>query len=135
MKGTAKCYDELRAYIETIPIVDCHDHAIECGPNQKDPIEMFVNGYFQSDLLSASSDAGMAVLANGERPLEERWPILERAWKRARFTGYGMMVRRALKKFYGEDELTLAALKRMGDKLLDYEDEAFFEGDFHEGCL
>ena len=25
MKGTAKCYDALRAYCETIPLVDCHD--------------------------------------------------------------------------------------------------------------
>ena len=135
MKGTAKCYDTLRAYCETVPIVDCHDHAIQCGPNHKDPIAMFVNGYFQSDLLSASSDAEMVVLADAERSLEERWPILERAWKRTRFTGYGMMVRRALKKFYGEDELTLAALHRMADKLLNYEDEAFFDSVLEEANI
>ncbi|MBN1922461.1 MAG: amidohydrolase family protein [Anaerolineae bacterium] len=127
MKGIAKSYAALRAYCETVPLVDCHDHAEQCGPNQKDPFEMFVNGYFASDLHSASSDADMAVLADAERSLEERWPILEWAWKRARFTGYGMMVRRALKEFYGEDELTLAALQRMQDKLLNYEDEAFFD--------
>lgn len=127
MKGIAKSYAALRDYCETVPLVDCHDHAEQCGPNQKDPLEMFANGYFQSDLLSASSDADMAALADAERSLEERWPILERAWKRARFTGYGMMVRRALKEFYGEDELTLAALQRMQGKLLNYEDEAFFD--------
>jgi len=69
----------------------------------------------------------MAVLTDEKRPLEERWLVLERAWKRARFTGYGMMVRRALKEFYGEDELTLASLRRIQDKLLNYEDEAFFD--------
>ena len=128
MKGTAKCYGALRDFCETVPIVDCHDHAIECGPNQKDVLEMFVNGYFASDLHSASSDADMAALVDTERSLEERWSILERAWKRARFTGYGMMVRRALKEFYGEDDLTLSALQRMQDKLLNYEDEAIFDG-------
>jgi len=107
--------------------VDCHDHAIQCGPNHKDPIAVFTHGYFESDLRSASSDAEMDVLNDEKRPLEERWPILERAWKRARFTGYGMMVRRALKEFYGETDLTLAALQRMQDKLLNYEDEAFFD--------
>lgn len=127
MKGTAKCYETLRNYCETVPLVDCHDHAEECGPNQKDVLEMFVNGYFASDLHSASSDAEMAVLADAERSLEERWPVFERAWKRARFTGYGMMVRRALREFYGEDDLTLATLQRMQDKLLNYEDEAFFD--------
>lgn len=127
MKGSAKCYDALRAYCETIPLVDCHDHAVSCGPNHKDPIAVFTHSYFESDLRSASSDAEMDVLSDEKRPLEERWPILERAWKRARFTGYGMLVRRALKEFYGEDELTLAALQRMQDKLLNYEGEAFFD--------
>lgn len=127
MKGSAKCYDALRAYCETIPLVDCHDHAVSCGPNHKDPIAVFTHSYFESDLRSASSDAEMDALSDEKRPLEERWPILERAWKRARFTGYGMLVRRALKEFYGEDELTLAALQRMQDKLLNYEDEAFFD--------
>jgi len=69
----------------------------------------------------------MDVLGDEKRPLEERWPILEQAWKRARFTGYGMMIRRTLKEFYGEDEVTLAALRRMQDGLLPYEDEAFFD--------
>ncbi len=58
----------------------------------------------------------MDVIADEKRPLEERWPVLKLAWKRARFIGYGMMVRRALKEFYGEDEVTLAALQRMQDK-------------------
>ena len=26
MKGKAKCYDELREYLESVPLVDCHDH-------------------------------------------------------------------------------------------------------------
>ncbi len=127
MKGAAKCYDIVRDYCETVPLVDCHDHAITCGPNHKDPIAVFTHGYFESDLRSASSDAEMDVLADEKRPLEERWPILEKAWRRARLTGYGMMVRRALKEFYGEDEMTLAALQRMQEKLLNYEDEAFFD--------
>lgn len=127
MKGTARCFDQLRAYCETVPLVDCHDHAIQCGPNHKDPFAVFTHSYFESDLRSASSDAEMDVLTDEKRPLEERWPILEKVWKCARFTGYGMMVRRALKEFYGETELTLAGLRRMQDKLLNYENEAFFD--------
>ena len=38
MKGNAKCYDELRSYCEAVPLIDCHDHSIECGPKYADPI-------------------------------------------------------------------------------------------------
>ena len=92
MKGTAKTYDALRAYCETVPLVDCHDHAIECGPNQKDALEMFANGYFQSDLLSASSDAEMAVLADAKRLAgralaDPRTGVAARAFHRLRDDG------------------------------------------------
>ena len=127
MRSRAKCYDELRAYCEGVPIVDCHDHSGECGPKYADAIQVVVSGYFPSDLHSASSDADMAVIQDGKRSLEERWAVLERAWKRTRFTGYGQVTQRVLKEFYGEDELTLEALKRMEGKLLDLSDAKAFE--------
>ena len=40
MKGNAKCYDKLREYLETVPLVDCHDHTISCGPKYADPINI-----------------------------------------------------------------------------------------------
>jgi hypothetical protein len=69
----------------------------------------------------------MALIQDKDRPLEERWPVFEKAWRRTRFTGYGMVTRRVLKRFYGEDVLTLEALYRIQDKLIDLTDEATFE--------
>jgi uncharacterized protein len=119
MRSTAKCYDELRAYCEGIPLVDCHDHSATCGPKYEDAIGVVISGYFHSDIHSASSDADMEFLQDTTRPLDERWPALERAWKRTRHTGYAQVTRRVLKEFYGEEELTLDALKRMEGNLLD----------------
>ncbi len=127
MRGTASCYDELRAYCDTVPLVDCHDHSGECGPKYKDPIEVIIAGYFHSDVHSALSDAEMGVLEDGERSLEERWPLLKRAWQRTRHTGYAQVTRRVLREFYGEMELTLAALRRMEDRLLDLTDREAFD--------
>lgn len=127
MHSNAKCYEELRAYCEIIPIVDCHDHSAECGPKYTDPIQVIIAGYFHSDINSASSDADMVYLQDTQRPLEERWPVLERAWKRTCHTGYAHVTRRVLKRFYDEDTLTLAALKRMEKRLLDLSDATTFE--------
>lgn len=128
MKSTAKCYDTLRGYIETVPLVDCHDHSISGGTKYVDPIQVVVNGYFANDLISASSEKDFNVLLDFQIPLEQRWPILERCWKRTCHTGYAQVTRRVLKKFYGEESLTLDALKRMQSKLLDFDDRAAFDG-------
>ena len=78
MKGSAKCYEELRGYLETVPLVDCHDHTVECGPKYTDPLQAIVNGYFPSDVHSASCDADIRLIMDLERPLEERWPVFEK---------------------------------------------------------
>ena len=122
MKGNARRYDELRSYCEGVPLIDCHDHSGECGPKYADPIAVITNGYFNSDLLSASSEADMAVITDAKRALEERWPALERAWKRTCHTGYAQVARRVLAQFYGESDLTLDGLRRMQGKLLDLTD-------------
>ncbi len=126
MKGKAKYFEELRRYCETVPLVDCHDHSVNLEPKYEDPIIAIKSGYFNSDLLSASSDEDIRILDDTSRSLEERWPILEKAWKRTCHTGYAQVTKRVLKKFYNEDDLTLEALIRMQGKLLDLSDEKTF---------
>ena len=127
MKSNARCFEELRQYIETVPLVDCHDHTGTCGPKYADPIQVVVSGYFPSDVQSATSDAEVAAITDAKRPWQERWPLLEAAWKRTCHTGYAQVTRRVLKHFYGEDELTFEALQRMEGKLLNLEDEVTFD--------
>ena len=135
MRSTARCYDELRAYLETVPLIDCHDHSYEVGPKPTDPIRAVIDWYIKSDLASASSDAEVQMMMDEKRPLEERWPVLQRAWQRTRYTGYAQVVRRAIKHFYGEDELTLEALQRIRGKLIDFSDPANFEAALDEAKI
>ncbi len=126
MKGKARSYDELYAYCETVPLVDCHDHSVTLGPKYTDPIQVVTGDYFITDLSSATSEADANFLLNQDIPWEERWPILEKAWSRSSHTGYAQVTRRVLKKFYDEEELTLAALQRMAGRLIDLTDESVF---------
>lgn len=127
MRAYARCYDELRAYLETLPLVDCHDHSMQAGPKPPDAIHAVVDWYMRSDLASATSEQDVETIFNAKLSLEERWPLLERAWARTRFTGYAQVARRAMKHFYGESELTLAALRRIQEKMIDFSDERAFE--------
>ena len=128
MKGKATCYEEIYTFCQTIPIVDCHDHSIKLGPRYTDPIQVVIGEYLLSDLASVTSEAEAQTLLNSEIPWEDRWPLLEKAWKCSCHTGYAQITRRVLKKFYGETDISLAALRRMEDRLINLEDEAVFEG-------
>ena len=135
MRGKAACFDELRAFVDGVWLVDCHDHSGECGPKNTDPIQVIASGYFTSDLQSASSDADLAFIQDYEKPLEERWPVFERMWKRACHTGYAQVARRVLKRFYDVDEVSLEALQGMREKLIDFSDEARFDAVLEEAKI
>ncbi|NIA15186.1 MAG: amidohydrolase family protein [Nitrospiraceae bacterium] len=135
MRSSSACFDELRTFCEEVPLVDCHDHSGVCGPKYTDPIQAVIGGYFPSDIHSASSDAEQAVIHDQARPLAERWAVLEKAWKRSCHTGYARVTRMVLKRFYEEDDLTLDALERIKDKLLDLEDATVFEGILDEANI
>ena len=127
MKGRSKHYQELREFCEATPLLDCHDHSLECGSKTADPIMAVINGYFISDIWSVSDDASIAKIRDEDLPLEQRWAILEKPWKLARYTGYGLVVRRALKEFYNEDDLSLDALVRIQARLQTFSDPKAFE--------
>jgi len=135
MKTNTKSYGQLREYLETVPLVDCHDHTVECGPKYADAINVVASGYFCSDLHSASSDADIATITDSTLSIEERWPLLEKVWNRTCHTGYAKVTKLVMKKFYNEDELTLDALKRMQGKLTDLEDEKIFDGILQEAKI
>ncbi len=126
MRGRAECFGELREFCEQTPLIDCHDHTGQCGPKHDDPIRALLCGYFPSDIHSAGGDAVAEALGNKEWTLAKRWKVVEPAWQRAKHTGYGLVTKLVLREFYGEEDLTLASLKRIAGKLPDYSDAKRF---------
>ena len=126
MRSRAKSFDDLRAFVEDLSIVDCHDHTATPGPRYADPMQVIVSGYYVSDVHSMAGVDDFIAIMDASKPWEERWRIFEPHWKRSRFTGYGQVSRRVLEKFYGVTELTLESLKGMEGRLLNLEDEKEF---------
>jgi len=121
MRGTAQCYDELRGYVETIPIIETHDHTHLCYPKYNTPMDLFVGGclYLENDLISASTREERTILLDHDKSFDERWPVLEKVWPRTCHTGYAQVVKRVLKEYYNIEEVTYENLKGIEDKLLD----------------
>jgi hypothetical protein len=118
----------------TMPVVDCHDHA--SGRGKSDDIVAFIaQGYFGSDLQSASSDGDMRTMTDTSVPLADRWPAFRDAFRAARFTGYGRAVSRALERVFGTQPLSLAALKDMQARLPDYSQPAAYDAFYDEARI
>ncbi len=127
MRYPSKYFDRLLGFCSHTPIIDTHDHTTVCEPAYTDAIAAIMSGYFHSDIWTVSSDDQAEYLLDGSIPLETRWPSFERFWKRTLHTGYAQVSRRVLKRFYGIDELTLPALLKIQENLLDLSDPALFE--------
>jgi len=121
LPASARAFDRLRADIDPIPVIDCHEHTLGPGSLRKytDPLGALIQGYVQSDLHSVSNDATMGIINDASRPLEERWAAFEPIWRRTEHTGYARVTKWVLREIYGEEKLSLDALGRVREKLLD----------------
>jgi len=128
---------EILEAIEDFPVIDCHDHTTGPGnaPEYREPITALIQGYFQSDLTSAGGEAVVGKLNNQDVSTDEKWPIFERLWKRTQHTGYARVTKIVMKEFYGEDEMSLPAIKRVGEKLLELKDEKVYASILEEAGI
>jgi len=123
-----KLYERLRERIEQIPVIDCHDHTtgVKGAPQWKEPIQSLIAGYFPADLISAGGERSLQLLRDPEISTEEKWPTFEKIWTRTEFTSYARVPKLILKRFYDEEKMTLEALLRIKDKLVQPTNETFY---------
>jgi len=128
---------QIREAIADFPVIDCHDHTMgpEHAPEYREPIFALIQGYVQSDLMSAGGEPVMQILNDQDVPTEEKWPHFEKIWRRMRHTAYARVTRIVLRRFYGEEELTLASLKRIRGRLLNLRDEKVYRGILDEAGI
>ena len=135
MSGRAEICQRLRERIEQFPVIDCHEHAV--GPRgameNREPIACLIPGYLQSDLMSVvypgweGTRADMWAFLNDQKvPTEEKWPLFERIWRETEHTAYARVTRRILQEVYGEPQMSLAALQRIRERLVDLRDPAVY---------
>lgn len=99
-----KPYDSLLHFINTLGILDTHEHLPNEADRSKDAdvLSEWLSHYFSCDLVSAGlSDDGLARARDHTRPLRQRWVLVEPYWNAARSTGYGRSLDVAARDIYG----------------------------------
>ncbi len=120
-------YAELRSHLEAGPLIDTHDHSQSCGPRYTDAVQVLTGGYAAHDMMSAARGGEYDEMIDTTRPLEDRWPVVERLWRATKNTGYSRVTRLVLEEFYGVTEVTLDSLQSLTGRLPDYSDPVLFE--------
>jgi len=114
-RGNAFAAD-LLAEIRKLPVVDTHEHLIPESTRVEENIDFFTlaGHYAINDVISAGlpKDAE-AVVRDPEAPMAERWAAFEPHWKHARYTGYGRVLRIAVRDVYGIEEISAATLGKI----------------------
>jgi len=121
-----KKYSELLEYINTLEIIDTHEHLpVEAKRDAKaDVLSELLTHYFSSDLLSAGmSDADMAEVRNASVDIVKRWEKVEPWWAFARNTGYGRAVEIAVRDIYGIKEINAKSILELNEKFIKAREE------------
>jgi hypothetical protein len=105
-------HDKLRARLEKMPVIDCHEHAAGPAgyPKCTEPIARLIQGYVASDLTSAGGEPDMALLQDEQVSTEKKWPVFQRWWSRMEHTGYARVTKLVLQNEYGVKTMSLAAI-------------------------
>jgi uncharacterized protein len=135
MSEYGNIYETLREFAAGVPVIDTHDHTYRCGPAWNDPLHSIVCSYYELDLRSVLSPEQISYVKDVSIPLEKRWKVFEPGWKGSRFAGYGRCVARAIKHFYGADELSFEVLQRISNNTQRLSDDSFVEAVLDEAGI
>lgn len=121
----------LREQITALPVIDCHEHAV--GPWRAaechEPIAHLIGGYLGGNLATVPPPGAptarpdlRAFLDDPSVPTVEKWPLFSRLWRSLEHTAYARVTKLIMRDVYGETEMSLAALQRIGERILDLRD-------------
>jgi uncharacterized protein len=113
-------YSQLRAEVESIPIVDTHEHLIDERERIGQTIDLFslFAHYASSDLVSAGMPADTMVwLRDTAVPLDERWAAFAPFWRAGRTTAYGRALLLAAHDLFDVDDITDRTYQTLSERL------------------
>ncbi|MEM1546105.1 MAG: amidohydrolase family protein [Candidatus Methanomethylicia archaeon] len=112
---------KLEEYINSISIMDTHEHIVpedERVKQEVDPFQVFLVHYLSSDLISAGlSFEDYVKLMDPRVAVLDKWKIVEPYWSKVCNTAYFESVKIAVRDLYGIDEINEDTIQNLTDKM------------------
>lgn len=112
---------ELREFLDTIRIIDTHEHLDTEEEFIREPADfgrLFLH-YASCDLISAGCPPRDIELLQNDRDLSpsEKWKLIAPYWEYVRSTGYGRCLEIAIRELYGVESLSAASVEVLSEKM------------------
>ncbi|HHY83373.1 MAG TPA: amidohydrolase family protein [Clostridiales bacterium] len=144
IKKQGKIYEELRAYLNELPVIDTHEHQIAlCSNNQELDILSFLAScfYYPSDLYSASIDyAGKAgstdiaskqdivqFLRDSSNSFDDRYEVWLKFHKRTCYTAYAKALFDGMRECWGLADISKNSLLETQEKMRSSRNQDFYD--------
>jgi len=129
LQRDAKSFRDLREYLDTVPVIETHDHYTGLFKPIADVMDLIAGTYYQSDFLSASFESEKTTLSlwsGGKLSFDQKYDLFEPVWRRSDKTAYARSIRVGLAECWGVREMTRENLRALGERFRG-RDAGFYE--------
>jgi uncharacterized protein len=118
----AGAYEEILKYIDTLHIIDTHEH-LQCFEEDRDKntdvLKEYLWHYFDKDLISAGlSVSDYNKIAGMDHTISEKWKIVQPYWNVSRYTGYGRSLQICARDLYGIENIETSTIEILNERFM-----------------
>ncbi|MGB4293251.1 MAG: amidohydrolase family protein [Bacteroidales bacterium] len=129
----------LKEYIDTLRIIDTHEHLLNPDFLRKTNILDFfllMNHYYYDDLISAGMPEELFnKLYNGNMPPEEKWKLIEPYWNRSLNTSFALVAKVAARNLFNVNEINANTVGILSQRIKSaYNNKNWFETILKDSC-
>ncbi|HOK26394.1 MAG TPA: amidohydrolase family protein, partial [Bacteroidales bacterium] len=130
---------KLKEYIDTLKIIDTHEHLLNPDFLRKTNILDFfllMNHYYYDDLITAGMpEEFFNKLYNGNMPPEEKWKLIEPYWNRSLNTSFALVAKVAARNLFNVNEINANTVGILTQRIKSaYNNKNWFETILKDSC-
>jgi uncharacterized protein len=136
LKSNSKSYEEIRSYLDTVPVIETHEHYTGIVRPVDDILSFIMENYYYSDFLSSSfgieKEAALVGVSgksqkNKKLSFEERFNLFKRIYKKSDKTAYARGLQIGLKRCWGVEKIDdIESIKDL-ERRFSTRDQSFYE--------
>lgn len=129
LRRDAKSFRDLREYLDTVPVIETHDHYTGLFEPVTDVLEFVTGNYYHSDYHSAAfgdERKALSLWSGSTLTFDQKYDLFEPIWRRSDKTAYARSVLVGLAECWGVKEITRDSLRALGERFRE-RDAAFYE--------
>ena len=129
LRRDSKSFRDLREYLDTVPVIETHDHYTGLFEPVTDIMEFVVGNYYPDDFRSAAfgrEREAQSLWSGAQLSFDQKYDLFESIWRRSDKTAYARGVRVGLAECWGVREITRESLRSLGERFRE-RDARFYE--------